>query len=83
MVTADRTGRSGNEAGDYGERWRVGLHFIQPNLAGPLSKSHSGLGQNYSITDNAVHVRVEAQLKDKVGSVDVGDSSDYAFFTGG
>jgi hypothetical protein len=34
MVAADRTGRTGNEAGGYGERWRVGLHFTQLNLPG-------------------------------------------------
>jgi len=43
MVAADRTGRTENEAGDYGERWRVGLHFTQPNLPGWLSKCHSAL----------------------------------------
>ena len=32
MVAADRIGRTGNEASSYGERWRVGLHFTQPNL---------------------------------------------------
>jgi hypothetical protein len=32
MLAADQTGRTGNEAGGYGERLRVGLHFTQPNL---------------------------------------------------
>ena len=41
MVVADRTGQTGNEAGGYGKRLRVGLHFTQPNLPGSLSKWHS------------------------------------------
>jgi hypothetical protein len=41
MMAADRTGRTGNEASSYGERWRVGLRFTQPNLQKPLSKCHS------------------------------------------
>jgi hypothetical protein len=32
MVVADRTERTENGAGGYGERLRVGLHFTQPNL---------------------------------------------------
>ena len=41
-MVADRTGQTGIEAGGYGKRLRVGLHFTQPNLLGSLSKWHSG-----------------------------------------
>ena len=41
MMVADRTGQTGNEAGGYGKRLRVGLHFTQANLPGSLSKWHS------------------------------------------
>ena len=40
---ADRSGRTGNEAGGYGERRRVGLHSTQPNLPRPLGKIHLAL----------------------------------------
>ena len=40
-MVADRTGQTGIEAGGYGKRLRVGLHFTQPNLLGSLSKCHS------------------------------------------
>jgi hypothetical protein len=40
MMAPDRTGRTGNEASSYGEGWRVGLHFTQPNLQKALSKGH-------------------------------------------
>ena len=42
-------GRTGNEAGGYGERWRVGLHFTQPNLPESLSKCHSSLTLNFAV----------------------------------
>ena len=31
MVAAERTTRTEDEAGGYGEHWRVGLHSTQPN----------------------------------------------------
>jgi hypothetical protein len=45
MMVADRSGRTGNEAGggEYGKRLRVGLHFIQPNLHESPGKWHAGL----------------------------------------
>ena len=42
IVVVDRTGQTGNEAGFYGERLRVGLHFTQPNLPGSPSYCDSG-----------------------------------------
>jgi hypothetical protein len=41
-MVADRSGQTRNEAGGYGKRLRVGLHFTQPNLRGSQSKWHSG-----------------------------------------
>jgi len=46
MVVADRSGRAINEAGGYGKRLRVGLHFTQLNLRGSLSLWHLALTQS-------------------------------------